>query len=731
MLQTPLAMNNITQEEIKKVESILLPEGETFGDNNSERVKIIKDIEDSCHIVACPGSGKTTVLLAKLLILAERMPFDNNQGICVLTHTNVAIDEIKEKAGAAGDKLFKYPNFFGTIQSFVDTYLARPALAKYYNSVPAVIDTETGNKKLVSLFKVLPFNSKLNGKLWGEFFENEASLRKKYIQEFFKLSNVEINEFITQYIDLGILRKKKSKYILDSNKTKIKNGVENARHKSLFIEIRKYIEEEIEYKKILKIKSYTLDFIGGKIHDEFDKYFCFSSKSGTDFLKLKETLFKQGVLTYRDTFDIGNRYINDYSELKKLFYNRFKYVFVDEMQDTDIHQLKIIESLFKDTNTIVQYFGDPNQAIFDNAVKEISVWKVPAKGAANRYDISDSKRYGEPISNILNKFKIVQDIDLSGNGKDHTLKPILISFEEDHKLEVLKKFAEIINRYHEGWKKELAKKNKKPIYKAIGWVSSLKEKEERLTIPSYFPDFEKKSDKHKQSYRNLKYYLRKNPKPEDKSAKYYFNNILNALLECLFITETKNGNRYYSKHSLLNKLDDKDENNLRRKIAQWSRKIRNTTEVEYNEEVVEEVRKYIQTTFAPKFEFQTKINTIKFKNFIEKATTDIPEDVITTKKHIYVYSENPEIQIEVGTVHSVKGETHTATLYLETFFRKHEIDKIKDNFQNEPVDDSNSNVLKTIKMLHVGFSRPTNLLCYAVSKSRFNDELEGFDKEDI
>jgi DNA helicase-2/ATP-dependent DNA helicase PcrA len=115
--QNQTTMNSVTKKEINAVERILLPIGQDFGTEDSERVQIIKDITNSCHVVACPGSGKTTVLLAKLLILAERMPFENNQGICVLTHTNVAIDEIKRKAGRAGDKLFKYPNFFGTIQA--------------------------------------------------------------------------------------------------------------------------------------------------------------------------------------------------------------------------------------------------------------------------------------------------------------------------------------------------------------------------------------------------------------------------------------------------------------------------------------------------------------------------------------------------------------------------------------------------------------------------------------
>ncbi|MCD4665649.1 MAG: UvrD-helicase domain-containing protein [Bacteroidales bacterium] len=126
-------MKEISIEEIRKVEKILLPEGKSFIDANNERIEVIKEIDKNLDIVACPGSGKTTVLLAKLLILADRMPFEDGGGICVLTHTNVAIDEIKARLGNSSSKLFSYPNFFGTIQSFVDKYLAKPAFIKKFN----------------------------------------------------------------------------------------------------------------------------------------------------------------------------------------------------------------------------------------------------------------------------------------------------------------------------------------------------------------------------------------------------------------------------------------------------------------------------------------------------------------------------------------------------------------------------------------------------------------------
>src|SRR5271154_5929584 len=67
-------------------------------------------------VQACPGSGKTTLVGLKLMLLLENW-HDPYSGICVLTHSNVAIDEIMSRVGrdVAGSKLLSYPHFIGTI----------------------------------------------------------------------------------------------------------------------------------------------------------------------------------------------------------------------------------------------------------------------------------------------------------------------------------------------------------------------------------------------------------------------------------------------------------------------------------------------------------------------------------------------------------------------------------------------------------------------------------------
>ena len=92
------------------------------------RRNIIKNM-NSVDIQAFPGTGKTTVLIAKLAILARKWSYAN-RGICVLSHTNVAREEIEERLGQTpvGRKLLSYPHFIGTLHSFFDTFVSIPWL---------------------------------------------------------------------------------------------------------------------------------------------------------------------------------------------------------------------------------------------------------------------------------------------------------------------------------------------------------------------------------------------------------------------------------------------------------------------------------------------------------------------------------------------------------------------------------------------------------------------------
>jgi hypothetical protein len=74
----------ITDEEIQYAERLLLPAGKTFDDEPKAFIRDFRTID----LQAVPGSGKTTALLAKLVILEQKLPFAEGSGILVLSHTN-------------------------------------------------------------------------------------------------------------------------------------------------------------------------------------------------------------------------------------------------------------------------------------------------------------------------------------------------------------------------------------------------------------------------------------------------------------------------------------------------------------------------------------------------------------------------------------------------------------------------------------------------------------------
>ena len=127
---------NVSEDEIKGLEKLLLSPNCRFADD----AKAVIRCWESKDIAACPGSGKTTVLLAKLKLLADKMPLKNGAGICVLSHTNVAVDEIKKRLSADSNKLLGYPNYIGTIQSFIDRFVTMPFIREKYGRTVQPVD---------------------------------------------------------------------------------------------------------------------------------------------------------------------------------------------------------------------------------------------------------------------------------------------------------------------------------------------------------------------------------------------------------------------------------------------------------------------------------------------------------------------------------------------------------------------------------------------------------------
>lgn len=87
----------------------------------------------------------------------------------------------------------------------------------------------------------------------------------------------------------------------------------------------------------------------------------------------------------------------------------------------------------------------------------------------------------------------------------------------------------------------------------------------------------------------------------------------------------------------------------------------------------------------------------------------------TTRNHVFVHrTGSATVPIELATIHAVKGETHDATLVLETLFHEHDVELAVPFLLGQGTKKRTGRIVEHLKRLFVGATRPKELLCLAV-----------------
>lgn len=642
---------NISDEEIQYAERLLLPAGKTF---DPERVDFIRNF-NTIDLQAVPGSGKTTALLAKLIILERKIPFADGSGILVLSHTNAAIDEIKEKIQKHCPRLFSYPNFIGTIQSFVDEFLAIPYYVQKFNKKPNRIDHEIFNEIATKRYNNLP-NS--GAKTWLNQQHDPESLFKNF------------------------------RFDIELNLTNGMNG-----------------------KVILKSEN--------------------ESPTYKTFKTIKQQILQSGVLNYDDAYFLAELYLKEIPNVKSILQKRFSFVFVDEMQDMDTHQYNLLEKIFYDDGNSISKFqriGDKNQAIYNSFVKANDIW-------VDRPEVlrlNGSQRLSKNIANVVKKFALYSDETFDIVGKNECeIKPHILVFENANIENIIPCFAQIV--------KEKGLENSVRPIKVVCWNTEWNDDAGRqdtakLRLEDYYKGFKKDKGKPKQDYDNLKSYLLYYEKKE--TLESIRKNILNAFLKILRLENINTADeRPYTKKKLIDLIHEKDiqkYNEFNLNLYNWSIGIVR----EKTNEVLTSIKEYIPTLLTI---FDKQISASS--NFITDDNAEIPAEnaeILAPTNHY----KADGFEIEITSVHAVKGQTHCATLYLESFYSKgygnYESERLRNQFVGtqsvsetlNTVKNSHDFIKQSAKMAYVGFSRPTDLLCVAIHKDRFDNLLSEINRQE-
>ena len=440
------------------------------------------------------------------------------------------------------------------------------------------------------------------------------------------------------------------------------------------------------------------------------------SPTYTEIAKIKRNVLEKGILHFDDAYFLANRYLQKYPQIKNIIQQRFSYVLVDEMQDMETHQYDLLEKLFYDDGNSISVFqriGDKNQSIY-SSVKSYCIWKDRQEVLS----LTKSYRLSSYIANVVKNFALYREQGFKIEGINQSdIKPHIILYKDNQIKNVIPYFAMLV--------KDLKDKGRLSNYdkgiNVVSWNTVWEENVQdvkKVRLIDYYNQYRKEENKSKQDYISLKDYLLFYDKTKSSFASLR-KNILNAFLRILRIEDIG----LFTKRTLLNQLKEKSSdlyNDIKLNVYKWVSKIIIEDKLD---EALEDIRSYIPQFVEKVFNKQINLST----EFINNDST-LSFETIRIKEEFNHYKYE-DIEIEIGSVHSVKGQTHCATLYLESYFNKsYESKRLKDAFLGHSIQSSDE-VLQSLKMVYVGFSRPANLLCVAIHKDRFTQYLSQINRE--
>jgi hypothetical protein len=599
----------------------------TFDDDERRAVLLEGDSSD---VNAAPGSGKTTMLAAKLYLLARRWTYPR-RGICVISHTNVAREEILRRleASVEGSRLLSYPHFVGTIHAFVNQFLALPYLRSRGVKVDIIDDNAFGSRAL----------------------------------------------------------------LLARRNPIVRTWLQNKPRAEAVVATMQFEGEE------LSLVSQEGALPGP------------ATNTWAALRKIKRDLSMAGVFRFEDMFALAARLLRDSPSWAARVAHRFPVVFVDEMQDTSWLQEQLLARLFA-TGVVIQRFGDVNQSILDTGTATENR-SFPLPGYLS---IRTSKRFGDQVASAVTAVQQKGHAVIGARtGVDP--RPTLILFPSARVEQVIPHFGQLVlERFSAA---ELVGAQVKAIcMRKGGDANATPGRHLRDYWPSY-PNFTESTRAREENF----WALLTNPttgKTDALELQSRAIDIRRAVLLVLRAAQSIHVRQIRDARSMLGSLqiDGVSVEGLRRVCRDLTVARSSDTTAAERERTIATLYEALATLLPEELTYQQFAALTVFE-----LTQTGTETSILHARACVAEAAGRTVEVSIGTTASAKGETHLATLVLEShggnarrFDLEHALPLISGNAQMNPK--ASPLHRAQFKNLYVAMSRPSRFLCLAMNIDR-------------
>lgn len=466
------------------------------------------------------------------------------------------------------------------------------------------------------------------------------------------------------------------------------------------------------------VNSPTFDIVRDNGQAEFQNP---NVASALQLRALTKKCAEDGFHRYREIFMWAHDLLAKHPEVAIALRQRFPMLFIDEVQDNNEFQSALIHRVFIEGERVAvrQRYGDSNQAIYGHANDEGAESDVFPQDDI-RKDVPNSHRFGQQIADIANPLGLVPH-GLVGLGpstatvtSDTAGQNTLFLFSDQTITRVLEAYgARLIESFTE---EEL----RGGTFTAVGAVHrpGVEDNIPRF-IRHYWPEYDHELTASEPKPTTFYQYATAGRKTtfESGEAHQAVEKIAEGVIRLARLANpaSKLATRRRKHSQVLNALAQQPDlrDQYLKFVAALAHPDVDLSAQRWNGEwcvVVVGVAGALAGTAFVRGDFA---------EYLSWPAPPQPGQPVQKPRrdNFFRYPiAAPKVAIRVGSIHSVKGETHTATLVLDTYFHGHHLQELKRWLLGQNAGRGNAGVRMQarLKQHYVAMTRPSHLLCLAM-----------------
>jgi hypothetical protein len=443
-------------------------------------------------------------------------------------------------------------------------------------------------------------------------------------------------------------------------------------------------------------------------------------------LRAKGEAVRRGLWYYADMFAWAERLLAKHAKVAEFARWRFPAVFLDEAQDTSELQGALLNRIFPTSACdLRQRFGDSNQAIYDSGQHAATTDPFPADGYRS---LPNSQRFGADIAAKVHSLAPAPPSpSLAGEGPRANLLPgaldsvamphTIFLFAPKSAQQVLPAFGCLLVQTFP----DEVLRCEAFSARAIGRVGKPDADEEKVPkhLGDYWAAYEPRAAKLEPRPEHLVDYVRlaQRRRVATIDCADSISMVIRGICELIGTVRAgpiPRGGRTARWLWEALRVDESSVVSLRRLLWEWC--IESTPIVEQGwTDKVEELRRALDPVIGAEWNqdagafCQWPVNSTVQTAGQESKGRAMPNS--------YRFSQGKRfVDIEVGTIHGAKGQTHTATLVLETFSWAHDLEDVTPWLlgAKRGAPGEGPRRLERLRLVYTAMTRPSHLLCLAM-----------------